>query len=206
MHDAPRLFARLEDAPWDRYDGLLFDCDGTLADTMPLHYEAWAATLAPHRVLFPRDRYFSMAGMPTRAILEALSAEQGIPLDFDALLPIKENHFLARMDRVRAIEPVVAVARVARGRTPIAVVSGGVRKAVERTLETIGVHRWFCAIVTAEDTARGKPDPSPFLLAAERAGVDARRCLVFEDGGPGFESARRAGMDAVDVRTSYESN
>ncbi len=203
MQDAPRLFARLEDVSFDRYEGLLFDCDGTLADTMPLHYEAWSATLAPHRVVFPRDRYFSMAGMPTRAILEALSAEQGIPLDFDALLPIKENHFLARMGRVRAIEPVVAVARAARGKTAIAVVSGGVRSAVVRTLETIGVDQWFSAVITAEDTLRGKPDPAPFLLAAERAGVDPRRCLVFEDGGPGFESARRAGMDAVDVRSSY---
>jgi beta-phosphoglucomutase-like phosphatase (HAD superfamily) len=205
MTDRPRLFERLADVAWDSYEGLLFDCDGTLADTMPLHFEAWEETLRPSGLVFPRDRYFSMAGMPTRAILGELSREQGIAVDYERLLPLKEERFLARLGRVRPVSPVVDVARAARGSVPMAVVSGGVRRAVERTLQLIGVHEWFCAIVTAEDTTHGKPDPAPFLLAASRAGVDPRRCLVFEDGAPGFESARRAGMDAVDVRSSYEA-
>ena len=201
MTATPRVFTRLTDVPWDRYHGLLFDCDGTLADTMPLHYEAWLEALKPTGVDFPRARYMSLAGMPTKQILRTLSAEQGIPLDYEALLPKKEDLFLALLREVRGIEPVIDVARRSRGTVPMAVVSGGIRRAVELTLQAVGVHGWFCAIVTAEDTEHGKPHPDPFLLAAERAGVAAAdRCLVFEDGDLGLESARRAGMDAVDVR------
>jgi beta-phosphoglucomutase-like phosphatase (HAD superfamily) len=196
----PRVFRSLADAPLDAYGALLFDCDGTLADTMPTHYEAWRETLAPLRVDFPRDRYMALAGMPTRRILALLAEEQGVPLDFDALLPAKEEAFLKRLRDVRPIAPVVEAARVRRGKTPMAVVSGGVRVAVERTLTGLGILEWFVAVVTAEDTAEGKPEPAPFLLAAKKTDVAPSRCLVFEDGDLGLESARRAGMDAVDVR------
>jgi beta-phosphoglucomutase-like phosphatase (HAD superfamily) len=181
------------------YQALLFDCDGTLADTMPLHYEAWHQVLAPRGVVFARDRYLQLAGMPTREILGLLSSEQGIPLDFDELLPLKEGFFLKGIDRTLPIEPVVALARRFQGLMPLGVVSGGVRRAVERTLGTLAISTWFGAVVTAEDTLRGKPDPAPFLLCAERLGVEPGRCLVFEDAPLGFEAAERAGMDVVDI-------
>lgn len=200
MTAPPRVFPRLAGVPYDAYEALLFDCDGTLADTMPLHYEAWRATLEPRGVVFARERYLALAGMPTAEILRLLSTEQGIPLDFETLLPEKEERFLGLAERVRPIEPVLAVARAARGRTPMAVVSGGIREAVLRTLDLIGARDWFASVVTAEDTPRGKPDPAPFLLAALRTGAPPRRCLVFEDGALGIEAATRAGMDVVDVR------
>jgi beta-phosphoglucomutase-like phosphatase (HAD superfamily) len=200
MPAPPRVITTFDERVFEPYDGLLFDCDGTLADTMPLHFEAWRKTLEPRGVTFTRERYMALAGMPTGEILRLLAGEQGIPLDFDALLPEKEGHFLSQAHLARPIERVVALARSARGTRPMAVVSGGVRRAVERTLQTLGIHGWFCAIITAEDTRAGKPDPAPFLLAAERIGADASRCLVFEDGELGIESAQRAGMDVVDVR------
>src|SRR5688500_16157474 len=115
------------------YDALLFDCDGTLADTMPLHYEAWNRVLTPRGVVFARERYLELAGMPTRQILGLRSSEQGIPLDFDELLPLQEGYFLQGAERTTPIEPVIAIARQFNGSNPMGVVSGGIRRAVDRT-------------------------------------------------------------------------
>lgn len=179
---------------------LLFDCDGTLADTMRLHYEAWKATVEPEGLKFPHDRYREFAGTPTRRILQILGDEQGIKVDVDRLLPIKERRFVDRMDEVKEIAVIANLARARHGLQPMAVVSGGIRKAVERTLEHVGLAPYFPVVVTAEDTERGKPFPDPFLLAAIRCQIDPARCLVFEDGDPGIEAALAAGMDVVDVR------
>ncbi len=182
------------------YDALLFDCDGTLADTMPLHYTAWKRVLEPFGVVFEENRYFSLAGMPTRHILATLSKEQGIPLNFDELVHVKERYFLEIVDRLAPFEPVLALARAFHGTKPMAVVSGGIRRAVERTLNHLAIRAWFGAVVTAEDTPSGKPHPEPFLIAAQRLNVNPARCLAFEDAQLGFESALSAGMDVVDVR------
>jgi beta-phosphoglucomutase-like phosphatase (HAD superfamily) len=104
---------------------LLFDCDGTLADTMGLHYEAWRETVEPLGLSFPHARYTAMAGRPTRHILETLGAEQGIPVDVDRLLPEKERRFVERMSAVKRIPEVVSLLEGSHGRVPVAVVSGG---------------------------------------------------------------------------------
>ncbi|HYC76160.1 MAG TPA: HAD hydrolase-like protein, partial [Planctomycetota bacterium] len=118
----PRLL-RLDDPGVAAYAALLFDCDGTLVDTMGLHYEAWCGVVAPAGLTFPRERYLAMAGAPTREILEALAGEQRVALNVDALLPEKEERFLALLHRVRPIEPVIATARAYRGSKRMAVVS-----------------------------------------------------------------------------------
>ncbi len=182
------------------YAGLLFDCDGTLADTMDLHFRAWTKVLVPLGVRFEQERYFSLAGMPTRHILGLLAQEQGIPLDFDVLLPLKEKLFLEDVLEAEPVEPVVAIARHYQGGKPMGVVSGGIRHAVELTLARLGIDGWFGTVVTADDTPRGKPHPDPFRLAAERLRVDPAKCLAFEDADLGLESALAAGMDVVDVR------
>lgn len=183
-----------------RADALLFDLDGTLADTMPLHYEAWQAILRDRGVTLDRNRYFSMAGVPTRRILEVLSAEQGVPLEFDELVVLKEALFLEQAHRAVPLDPAYSIASSFRGRKKMAIVTGGVRRAVSRTLSLIRATEFFPTVVTAEDTARGKPDPAPFLLAAERLAVDPERCLVFEDGDPGIQAAVAARMQVIDVR------
>lgn len=179
---------------------LLFDLDGTLADTMPLHYDAWRAILDERGVVLERERYLALAGVPTRTILATLSEEQGVPLDYDALLVRKEALYLEQVHRAVPLDPAISLARAFHGRKPMAIVSGGVRRAVRRTLDLIRATAWFDTVVTAEDTERGKPHPAPFLLAATRLGVDPRGCLVFEDGDPGLEAARAAQMETVDVR------
>jgi HAD superfamily hydrolase (TIGR01509 family) len=181
-------------------EALIFDCDGTLADTMPAHYRAWLDLLAPLGIEFPEDRFYSLGGVPTAEIARMLFSEAGIDVDPQAIARRKEAMFLEHVSEIRPIEKVVAIAREARGRVPIAVASGGQRRTVEHTLRTIDILDWFPVIVTAEDTPRGKPEPDVFLEAARRLGVAPAICTVYEDTDLGIEAARRAGMSFVDIR------
>jgi beta-phosphoglucomutase-like phosphatase (HAD superfamily) len=181
--------------------GLIFDCDGTLADTMPAHYKAWLAMLGRFGIPFPEPQFYAMGGMPTAQIIRVLAAEAGVVVtDVDAMVHEKEQGFLTFLDAVTPIEPVLAIAAAYRGKLPIAVASGGYRDTITRTLDRIAVRDWFDALVTAEDTTRHKPEPDVFLEAARRLGVLATGCVVFEDTDIGLEAARRAGMKSVDVR------
>lgn len=179
---------------------LIFDCDGTLADTMPAHYQAWLEVLRPHGIDFPEDRFYAMGGMPTDKIVVELCGEAGKSLDVNALVRQKALAFQHKIGEVRPIEKVVDVARAHRGKVPMAVASGGQRRMVEKTLAQIGVLDWFPVLVTAEDTHHHKPEPDVFLEAARRLGVAPAACTVYEDTDLGLEAARRAGMRWVDVR------
>jgi HAD superfamily hydrolase (TIGR01549 family) len=181
--------------------GLIFDCDGTLADTMPAHYKAWLAMLGRYSIPFPETRFYAMGGMPTAQIIRLLAADAGVTVtDVDAMVHEKEQGFLNQLDAVVAIEPVVSIAAAYRGKLPIAVASGGYRDTITRTLDQLGIRTWFDAMVTAEDTPRHKPEPDVFLEAARRLGVAAANCVVFEDTDIGLEAARRAEMTQVDIR------
>jgi beta-phosphoglucomutase-like phosphatase (HAD superfamily) len=181
-------------------NALIFDCDGTLADTMPAHYRAWVEILRPHGIPFPEGRFYAMGGMPTVKILELLFSEVGKTVDIGMLSQQKEDAFLEKIGEVRPIEKVVAVARRGRGVLPMAVASGGYRHMVELTLRQIGILEWFPVVVTAEDTVKHKPEPDVFLEAARRLGAPPADCTVYEDTDLGIEAARRAGMRWVDVR------
>lgn len=180
---------------------LIFDCDGTLADTMPAHYRAWVEILGPYGIAFPEERFYAMGGMPTGKILERLFGEVGKVPDVELLTRRKEAAFVQKIAEVRPIEKVVAVARQGRGVVPMAVASGGHRHMVEMTLRHIGIVEWFPVIVGAEDTVKHKPEPDVFLEAARRLHVEPGACTVYEDTDLGIEAARRAGMGWVDVRT-----
>jgi HAD superfamily hydrolase (TIGR01509 family) len=180
---------------------LIFDCDGTLADTMPAHYQAWLAMLGKYGIPFPEPRFYAMGGMPTAQIIRLLAADAGVTVDnVDVMVHEKEHDFLKQLDAVTAIEPVVMIAAAYRGKLPMAVASGGYRDTITRTLDRLAIRTWFEALVTAEDTPRHKPEPDVFLEAARRLGVAPAGCVVFEDTDIGLEAARRAGMLSVDVR------
>ena len=183
--------------------GLIFDCDGTLADTMPAHYRAWAATLERHGIHFSEQRFYEWGGIPSRRIVEMLSTEQGVAVDPERVSHEKEAAFLEFVDAVQPIPAVVEIARRHRGSLPLAVASGGLRPVISRILNQLGIFDWFDAIVTAEDTERHKPEPDVFLEAARRLGIPAAACVVYEDTDLGLEAARRAGMRGVDVRPMY---
>lgn len=184
--------------------GLIFDCDGTLADTMPLHYEAWIATLAEFKLSLDEDRFYALGGWPSKSVAELLIIESHLTADPSAIVDRKEARFLTMLDRVTPIEPIVAEARAARGRLPMAVATGATSDVCLRILQTIGIADWFDTVVAADHVSKHKPEPDVFLEAARRMGVDPKRCLVYEDADPGVEAARRAGMDWVDVRSRYQ--
>lgn len=181
--------------------GLIFDCDGTLADTMPAHYQAWLAMLGKYGIPFPEPRFYALGGMPTAQIIRLLASDAGVAVDdVDVMVQEKEQGFLQHLEAVTLIEPVAAIAAAYRGKLPIAVASGGYRDTITRTLDRLAIRHWFNALVTAEDTPRHKPEPDVFLEAARRLGVAAAACVVFEDTDIGLEAARRAGMVEVDIR------
>ncbi|HEY4331622.1 MAG TPA: HAD family phosphatase [Ilumatobacteraceae bacterium] len=184
--------------------GLIFDCDGTLADTMPVHYLAWTAMLAEHGLVLPQEQFYGLAGMPARAIIRLLADEQHIDVRADEIEPMVTDKELRYIDLIEHVTPIAVVVEVAsryRGILPLAVASGGDRWVVERTLGAVGILDWFDAVVCAEDTDRHKPDPDVFLEAARRLGVASETCVVFEDSDLGLEAARRAHMVGVDIRT-----
>lgn len=190
-------------SPLPNTRALIFDCDGTLADTMPVHYEAWCDMLADHGMVFPEAQFYAMAGMPTSAIVRQLAAEQAVLLGDsapEAMCLDKEHRYLKLIDRVGPVPEVMAIAERYRGHLPIAVASGGDGWLVTQTLTAIGVLDWIDALVCAEDTLQHKPDPAPFLEAARRLGVPPETCTVFEDSDLGLEAGRRAGMQSIDIR------
>jgi HAD superfamily hydrolase (TIGR01509 family) len=186
--------------PPRRFGGYIFDCDGTLADTMPIHYRAWRRLMRGYGVDYPEERFYALGGKPTRQILELLRQEYGLQIDdVNAAAERKETYYLELIDEAKPIEPVVQFARGMHGIAPLAVASGGFRKDVELTLVAIGVRELFDTVVCAEDTPRGKPFPDPFLEAARRLKVAPEDCLVFEDSPFGIQAAEAAGMQCVIV-------
>lgn len=179
---------------------LIFDCDGTLADTMPLHWHAWQVIAQRHGIHFTEDRFYALGGVPSRDILQVLREEQGLSYDHHAVSTEKEHAFLPFLPTVRGIPEVIAIAREHHGKLPMAVASGGKKRIVEEVLQHLGIRHWFAAVVTSEDVTRQKPEPDIFLEAARQLGVEAQFCRGYEDTDLGMTSIRAAGMDAVDVR------
>jgi len=189
--------------PDREFSGYIFDCDGTLADTMPLHYRAWTRIVAELGGTFPMELFYQLGGRPTAQILRLLRDEHGLKVgDVQSAAERKEEYFLEMIDEVRPIEAVVQVARRWYGIKPLAVASGGFRRQIERTLDVLGIRSLFSAVVCAGDYARGKPFPDPFLEAARRLNVLATECLVFEDSPLGLQAATAAGMQHVFVPRS----
>jgi len=184
----------------ERYAGLIFDCDGTLTDSMPLHYIAWVKALSLYGMEFPEPRFYAMGGIPTAKIIQTLSAEQGISVDVEKVGAVKEDFFMASLTEVGPNEPVCQIARSHYQRLPMAVASGGSRAIVFDQLKSISMATLFDVIVGAEDTVLHKPNPDVFLEAARRIEITPSQCLVFEDTDIGVEAACRAGMDYIDVR------
>lgn len=183
---------------------LIFDCDGTLADTMPTHYRAWTWMLDQYGIPFSSQKFYEYAGIPTGRIIELLAQASGVAVqDVSAMARQKELHYVGLIGSVTPIRPVLDIAARYRNRMPVAVASGGEGYVVAQTLAAIGAGDWFRVVVGAEDTQRHKPEPDVFLEAARRLEVEPTRCVVFEDSDLGLLAAERAGMMGVDVRPWY---
>jgi beta-phosphoglucomutase-like phosphatase (HAD superfamily) len=180
--------------------GLIFDCDGTLADTMPTHWKAWHETFAVYGKTCPQSFLERCMGIPSAGIVRLYNATFGEEFDPLQFSMEKDRRSLEGLAHVGPIVPVVDVVRRYRGKLPMAVASGGVRRNVDTALGSIGLQGYFETILTADDDVPPKPSPAIFIEAARRLGVEPADCQVFEDGDPGLEAARKAGMIATDIR------
>lgn len=189
------------DIPAGDFAGYIFDCDGTLVDTMPLHYRAWNLAMqhAGLRGELSEDLFYSLGGVPTRRVAELMGQHYNLAVDPDRMFVEKEEIFLELQTDLKAIPAVVEFARAVAKHAPVSVASGGPKPVVRETLARVGLAELFPIVVTPEDVKRGKPAPDLFLLAAEKMGVPPQSCLVFEDAEPGVEAAKAAGMRWVYV-------
>jgi len=191
------------DIPVGDFAGYIFDLDGTLIDSMPIHYVAWDAAMRQAGLAEPlsEDLFYSLGGVPTRRVAELIGQHYGLKVDVEQVFHAKKAFFVEKLALVKVIEPVAAVARRVAMTRPVAIASGGPRDVVVRSLEVSGLKPLFPVVVSADDVVHGKPSPDMFLLAAQLMGVSPERCLVFEDAEPGMRAAEAAGMAWVRVES-----
>lgn len=180
--------------------GLIFDMDGTLADSMPIHFIAWKLTAAENGFNYTEKQFLETAGMPTHKIVPVINKELGLNLDPVKFSHRKEELFLENIQNVKLIEPVADIVRKYHNILPMAIGTGGKKAIAKLTLEILGFDKYFDIIVSAEDVLNHKPDPDTFLKCAELMKVDPQYCQVFEDGEMGLIAAEKAGMIVTDIR------
>lgn len=188
---------------FDAYAALVFDCDGTLVDTMPAHYIAWRKTMQRFGIDFAEDRFYSLGGVPAPTIVKMLSDEAGLSLDAQQIAHEKEELYAHSLTAAEPVHAVLEIAERYRGKLPLAVATGSHRWIAHHALDLIGIRDWFDCIVTFEDVTHPKPAPDTYIEAAKQLNIAPAECLAFEDADPGIQSARDAGMDVIDVRPFY---
>lgn len=192
------------DLPAGPFRAYLFDCDGTIVDSMPLHYQAWKKSLAEHGCVYDEKLFYEWGGRPIREIIRLLNEMQGLDMPVEEVAARKEALYHQLVPTVQPIPQVVEHIDAQHGRIPLAVVSGSRRSSVLASLGAVNLLDKFDTLVCAEDYKNGKPAPDAFLLAAERLGVPPADCLVFEDTDLGIEAATAAGMISVKVPQPME--
>lgn len=181
-------------------EALIFDCDGTLVETIPSHLKAWEKVFSKYNIPLPLSYFDKFNSYPSWMIVQEITKDTGIALDPYRIAEEKEDLLFENMGSVIPIEPVLDYVKAYHGKLPMVVISGGIRKNVIKSLEEIGFASYFDMIIGADDDHPPKTSPDAFSSLAKRLGVLPVSCVVFEDGDIGLESAKRAGMYTVDVR------
>ena len=190
--------------PEGLFKAYLFDCDGTIADSMPLHFKAWKKTLAEWNCEFEEELFYEWGGMPVAEIISTLNARHGLNMPVENVAHRKEELYFELLPQLKPVPEVLEHIRTEHGRIPFGVVSGSTKESVTASLGTLDLLDRFDTMVCAGDYTKSKPDPEAFLLAAARLGVAPERCLVFEDTYMGIQAAQAAGMASVKVPAPWE--
>jgi len=183
----------------EKIKALIFDCDGTLVDNMPLHYVSWSQTLSKYGLAFEEERFYKFAGKPTVDIIELLAREQNISVDAPKVSEEKDSSYHDMEDEVQEMTKVMDLVRELHGVYPMSVGSGSTTKSVEATLRRLELSKYFDYTVCKDDVSQPKPNPETFLKAADLMKVKPESCVVFEDGVAGMEAAKTAGMFVIDI-------
>lgn len=193
---------KLEVAPGAK--ALIFDLDGTLADTMPVHFIAYKHILADYGIDFTPELFASLAGIPAVGTIKKLNEIFGTSMDAEKVGHFKEAEYEKIMHKMKPISPVIDLVERYHGQLPMAVGTGGYKRLAWKSLKILELDKYFDILVSAEDVAHPKPNPDTFLRCAELMGVAPEHCQVFEDGDPGMQAAKRAGMMATLVTPFYD--
>lgn len=190
--------------PEGSFKAYLFDCDGTIADSMPLHYRAWKQALEEWNCEFDEELFYAWGGMPVAEIIATLNQRHGLSMPVEAVAHRKEKLYFELLPELKPVSDVLEHIEAKPRGIPFAVVSGSTRESVTASLISLNLLDRFDAMVCAGDYQKSKPDPEAFLLAAARLGVAPEDCLVFEDTEMGIQAAQAAGMASVKVPPPWE--
>jgi len=190
--------------PDGSFSAYLFDCDGTVADSMPLHYLAWKKALAEWNCKFDEKIFYEWGGMPVVEIISTLNQRHALSMPVETVSRRKESLYFELLPQLKAVPEVLEHIKATHGQIPFAVVSGSTRESVVASLASLQLLDRFETLVCAGDYKKSKPDPEAFLLAATRLGVPPTQCLVFEDTEMGILAAEAAGMASVKVPPPWE--
>ena len=190
--------------PEGKFGAYLFDCDGTVVDSMPLHYRAWKKALSERNCEFSEELFYQWGGMPVAEVVATLNRERGLQMPVDEMEHRKESLYYKLLSELKAIPEVLEHIEAQRGRIPFGVVSGSRRDSVTASLNVVKLLDRFETLVCAGEYTRSKPDPEAFLLGAANLGVAPESCLVFEDTEMGVQAAKAGGMSWVKVPPPWE--
>jgi len=186
--------------------GLIFDLDGTITDTMPIHYIAWKKTVAKYGVKLSQKTFYSLAGIPVYETVNKLNKIFSVKMDAGKVSIEKEQEYERNMSSAKPIEPAVRFIHKYAGKLPMSIGTGTGKIIAEKALKIIGLTSYFPVVVTSDDVKNGKPNPETFLLCAKLMNVEPSKCQVFEDSELGFQAARKAGMMMTDIKKYYTVN
>lgn len=183
-----------------RAKALIFDLDGTLVDSMPLHYEAWKEVCAMKGLDFSEEEFYGLAGVPSDRIFEIINERHGTNFEPISDSHLKEETYLRKIGQLKPVEPVFALAKQYHGILPMSIGTGSPGQHSWEAVKTLGLDAYFDILISKNDVKEGKPNPETFLKCAEAMNIDPKFCQVFEDGDPGLQAAKTAGMIATDIR------
>jgi beta-phosphoglucomutase family hydrolase len=183
---------------------LIFDLDGTIANTMPNHFKSWRKAVVPYGIDFDAALFMQLTGMPRTATIKKLNEMFGTKMNPVIVGKVKEDHFNTLVDLTEEIEVVTDVIRKYHTILPMSIGTGSTKNGAKKTIEVIGFENYFDIVITADDIINHKPHPETFLKCAELMGVKPQDCVVFEDGILGMNAAAEAGMMVIDVNDYFK--
>ncbi|HRX13274.1 MAG TPA: beta-phosphoglucomutase family hydrolase [Draconibacterium sp.] len=179
---------------------LIFDLDGTLSDSLPVHMATWNKLGEEYGFTFDPNILHEMTGRPTIEFAVRVVEQYGLTVKPEKLVKQKQESFWELANLLKPVEEVVSIVKSSYGKLPMAVGTGASRRSAEVQLKELKLIQYFDAIVSADDVTKHKPDPDTFLECARLMGVEPRFCQVFEDGDLGIAAAKKAGMMVTDIR------
>ena len=183
---------------------LIFDLDGTIANTMQNHFLSWRTAVSPFGIDFTAELFKSLTGKPRDATILELNALFGTNMNPSEVGKVKGDTFKKMVHETQEIKVVADVVRKYHTILPMSVGTGSTRNGAKKTLEVIEMSHFFDIVITADDISNPKPHPEAFLKCAELMGVDPKHCVVFEDGILGMQAAKTAGMMVIDVNDYFK--